>query len=653
MHEAIVAAVGLLLVAAPPALGASTTIWRGGPIVTMNGDQPGVVEAVVVRDGRIAFTGLLSEARRVAGAGANDRDLAGRTLLPGFVDAHSHFASALQEAGRLNLADAATGPLSDNASLVAALRRFAAKIPDGGWVIATRYDQEGLAEKRYITRAELDAALPRHKVVLMHVSGHGLVANSQALAAAGLADGQAPPEGGVMTTDAQGRLTGGLFETAMAPLTAAMPQKTDQDRLAAIDEAQTLYLREGFTFAQDGATQPSDLALLTSNAAKGRLKLDLAVLPLSLAGLDPLFSNPAYRPHAWIGRVKLQGVKFILDGSPQARTAFFTRDYSRGAPDGSRPWRGKPLVTDAQFQALAGEAHRRGWQIFVHANGDAAIDMAIRGFDALSIRAADDRRPVVIHSQFMRPDHLPAYARIGVGPAFFSNHTFYWADVHRSNFPAEVVDFISPFASARAAGVTPSNHSDYPVTSLDTRLQLWTAMARTSRTGVVSGPAQRESAYRALQALTTGPAWQTFEETRRGRIAPGLLADFVVLDRNPLDTPPAAIREIRVLETVKEGATVWRRADLSRSIAGLTDEQARNIGCLRVALTMHRPQGAKAGYRDPMAKTYLRRLRATDPSRDWRALATPLPDDMTYGEFMGLMNACADRAVRRREASHD
>lgn len=562
MNKAILATAGLwlALALAAPAGAEPATLWRGGPIITMAGDVPQTVEAVVARDGKILFAGDLAAARKAAGAGAVEHDLAGKTLLPGFVDAHSHFASAVQEAGRLNLAGPEAGPITDNASLIAAVRRFAANIPKGQWVVATRYDQEALAEKRYITRAELDAALPDHKVALLHVSGHGMVVNSRALAAAGLVDGQPAPEGGVVTADAQGRLTGGLFETAMGPVNAVLPQKTAADKLAALDDAQDLYLREGFTFAQDAATQPADLAFLTSEAARGKLKLDLAVLPLSLTGLDDLYANPALRPHVWLGRVKLQGVKFILDGSPQARTAFFTRDYARGSPDGSHPWRGRPLAGDAQVQAMMKEAHARGWQIFVHANGDAAIDMAIHAFDALGIKAADDRRPIVIHSQFVRPDQLKDYARIGVGPALFSNHTFYWADVHRSNFGPEVTDFISPFAAARAAGLTPSNHSDYPVTSLDTRFQLWTAMARTSRTGVVSGPGQRESAYRALQALTTGPAWQTFEETRRGRIAPGLLADFVILDADPLTTPVGSIRAITVTETIKEGQTVWRRA---------------------------------------------------------------------------------------------
>jgi len=360
-----------------------------------------------------------------------------------------------------------------------------------------------------------------------------------------------------MPSDAKGKLTGLLFEKAMLPMSAVLPQPSTEARLAALDAVQLRYAREGFTWAQDGATNPVDLAFLTSPAAQAKLKIDLALLPFAMTGIDAVLDNPAMTPGARFGRVKLQGIKLTLDGSPQARTAYFTRDYALGSPDGQHPWHGQPVTSDAAFQALARKVHERGWQIFVHANGDAAIDMAIRGFDALGIKAADDRRPIVIHSQFMRPDQIPAYARIGVGPSYFSNHTYYFADTHRRNFPDEVVDFISPFPASRAAGLIPSNHSDYPVTPLDTRAQLWSAMARTSRTGVVSGTSQREDAYHALQALTSGPAWQAFEENRRGRIKPGLLADFVVLDRNPLTTPVEAIRDIRVLATIKEGQPVW------------------------------------------------------------------------------------------------
>lgn len=535
------------------------SLWHGGPIITMDGPRPQRVEAVVERDGRIVFAGPLAQARKLAGKRADDHDLRGKTMLPGFVDAHSHFAMAMQVAGGIDLADPALG-VKDFASLQAALKRHvtAQGLPAGNWVVAWNYAEAALSEKQHITRAELDAALPGYKVVLVHFTGHGLVGNSAALDFAGITDSTPAPAGGVIMRDSAGKPNGVLFENAMMPLALKIPQPGEAAKLAMLDKAQTLYASQGYTHVQDGATQLPDLAFLTGDAAKERLKLDLALLPYH-GTLPALLQRKDLRFGTYSGHVKLQGIKFVLDGSPQARTAYFTRDYKLGSPEGAHPWHGESNMTQAEFETKARQAHERGWQLFVHANGDAAIDMAIKGFDALGIKAKDNRRPVVIHSQFQRPDQLKAYARIGVGPAYFSNHTYLFADIHRSNFPRAVVDFISPFKSARAAGLIASNHSDYPVTRLDSMTQLWSSMARTSLTGVVSGPNQRLSAYEALQMLTTGPAWQAFEENRKGRIKAGLLADFVVLDRNPLTTPVGQIRSIRVMQTVKEGRTVWQR----------------------------------------------------------------------------------------------
>ena len=552
------AAIALLLAMTAPAIAQDTTIYRGGPIITMDGDTPQTVEAVVARDGRIAFAGSEKQARKAAGKDPVVRDLKGATLLPGFIDAHSHFTVATMSAGGLDLRETGGAPISDIAGVSAAIREYVARASGpGGWITVWQFDQENLAEKRYITRAELDAIAPDRPLVVLHVSLHGAVANSAALKAAGIDEVTPVPPGGMILRDDAGRLNGVLLEKAMFLLLAKMPQPTAEQRLAALDAAQNAYFAEGYTHAQDGATQPPDLAFLTSPQARERLKIDLALLPFS-PGLDALLAKPDLKFGSYQDHVKLQGIKFVLDGSVQARTGYFTRDYKRGSPAGHHPWHGEPVLSETDFVAQAKKVHDRGWQLFVHANGDAAIDMAIRGFDALGIKAADDRRPIVIHSQFQRRDQFAAYKRIGVGPAYFSNHAWYWADVHRTNFPAEVVDFISPFASARAAGLTPSNHSDYSVTPLDTRFMLWTAMARVSPTGVVSGPDERVGAYEALQALTTGPAWQIFEEDRKGRIKAGLLADFVILDRNPLTTPVTDIKAIKVLETIKDGRSVWK-----------------------------------------------------------------------------------------------
>jgi len=551
------AAVALFLASTMPAVAQDSILYRGGPIVTMDGDTPQTVEAVVTTGDRIAFAGPERQARKAAGKDAAIHDLKGATLLPGFIDAHSHFTVATMSAGGLDLRDKALGPITDIAGVQAAIRDRIAQAKRGAWITVWQFDQETLAEKRYITRAELDAIAPDRPIVVLHVSLHGAVANSAALKAAGIDESTPVPPGGMMLRDDAGKLNGVLLEKAMFLMLAKMPQPTAAQKLAALDAAQNAYFAEGYTHAQDGATLPPDVAFLTSPAARERLKIDLALLPFS-TGLDGLLAKPDLKFGVWQDHVKLQGIKFVLDGSVQGRTGFFTRDYKRGSPEGHHPWHGEPILSEEDFIAQARKVHDRGWQLFVHANGDAAIDMAIRGFDALGIKAADNRRPIVIHSQFQRRDQLAAYKRIGVGPAYFSNHAWYWADVHRTNFPAEVVDFISPFRSARAAGLIPSNHSDYSVTPLDTRFMLWTSMARVSPTGVVSGPEERLNAYEALQALTTGPAWQAYEEGRKGRIKPGLLADFVILDKNPLTTPVDEIKDIKVLETVKEGRSVWK-----------------------------------------------------------------------------------------------
>ena len=554
--KSITAAIALLLANTAPATAQDTTLYLGGPIITMDGDTPQTVEAVVTKGDRIAFAGSEKQARAAAGDGAVVHDLNGATMLPGFIDAHSHFTVATLTAGGLDLR--AGAPVTDVAGVMAAIRDYLARTPaqPGRWATVWQFDHETLAEKRYITRAELDAIAPDRPLVVLHVSLHGAVANSAALKAAGIDETTPVPPGGMMLSDEAGKLNGVLLEKAMFLLLAKLPQPTAEQKLAALDAAQNAYFAEGYTHAQDGATQPPDVAFLTSPAARERLKIDLALLPFS-TGLDALLAQPALKFGSYQGHVKLQGIKFVLDGSVQARTGYFTRDYKRGSPEGHHPWHGEPVLSETDFIVQAKKVHDRGWQLFVHANGDAAIDMAIEGFDALGITAAANRRPIVIHSQFQRPDQLAAYKRIGVGPAYFSNHTWYWADIHRTNFPDEVVDFISPFASARAAGLIASNHSDYSVTPLDTRFMLWTSMARVSPAGAVSGEKERLGAYAALQALTTGPAWQIFEEDRKGRIKPGLLADFVILDQNPLTTPVDGIKDIQVRETIKEGKSVW------------------------------------------------------------------------------------------------
>lgn len=198
-----------------------------------------------------------------------------------------------------------------------------------------------------------------------------------------------------------------------------------------------------------------------------------------------------------------------------------------------------------------------GLQVFIHANGDAAIDDAITAVESAGISAKDDRRTVVIHSQFQRPDQLNKYLELGMSPSYFTNHTYFWGDVHIKNIGREKAYFISPVKSAKKAGLIYSNHTDFNVTPLDPFFVMWSAMTRVSKNGEVVGPDEKVDAYTALQGMTTGPAWQLFEENRKGMIKEGLLADLVILSANPLKTEVSTLRDLKVLETIKEGNTVF------------------------------------------------------------------------------------------------
>jgi len=536
---------------------AADLLIHGGPILTMVGNKPQTVTAVVVEGGRIAFAGPLAHAQRIAGAGTQRLDLKGRTLLPGLVDAHSHLMMAVDLARRVNVSGAPVGDVASIADLVGKLAdgEAALKIAPNEWLVGWGYDASLLSDKRDLTRRDLDARFPDRPVLVMHVSGHGAVLNSAGLAAIGVTPDSKAPEGGLINREADGRTPGGqIWESALMLAGPALKPPPRAQRLQNLAAVQQLYARNGYTLANDGFTSLADLDLLQAAAAQGRLVLDVVALP-SFVDFAKWAGNAAYPIGQWEGRLKLQGIKITQDGSPQGRTASMSVPYLHGGPNGQTDWRAQGIQPYPAFLATAKAASAAGLQLFIHANGDAAIDDVINAVDTLKLPA--DHRTIVIHSQVQRPDQLPRYAALGITPSYFTNHSYFWGDVHRSNFGEERAAHISPIRSAMALGIKPSNHSDFIVTPLDPMFILWTSMARTTRSGFVLGPDQRLDAWAGLKALTINPAWAYREESRRGSIEVGKLADFTLLSANPLTTPVARIRGIKVVGTMKEGRFVW------------------------------------------------------------------------------------------------
>lgn len=538
-------------------------IIHGGPIVTVNAAQP-TVEAVAIAGGRIVAVGTEADVLRHKGPTTEVIDLAGRTLVPGFVDGHSHFWSLVDVQTQALCASPPAGPCRSVADVIAALKAVQArrKLGAGKFVIGFGYDPELLAEKRAPSKQELDAAFPDNPVILVHVSGHGAMLNSKALATYSVTAATPTPEGGVIGREPGSNEPDGLlFETAFLPIFSKVPGPGDDEVLDLLKAGQEYYLASGITTAQEGATMKHQLDLLRILADRGDLKLDVVSLPF-ITEIDRVFGGkpPANEPE-YRHRLRIGGVKIVADGSPQGRTAAFTTPYLVAGPAGQKDWRGELSFPQATLNEWVKKVYDGGATLFVHCNGDAAIDALLEAHRfATGDEPAKPRGTVGVHSQFIRRDQLERYAAWKITPSFFTLHCFYFGDTHVANRGRAQADGISPMKSARALGIRPANHTDFNVSPLDQLFTIHTAVNRISRSGQTIGADERVTPLEALEAITIDGARMYGEEATKGSIEPGKLADLVILSANPLTVPPATIETIRVEETIKDGATVWKRA---------------------------------------------------------------------------------------------
>jgi len=508
-----------------------------------------------------------------AGPATRQVDLAGRTLLPGFIDAHGHFANALQLVGWANIQRPPAGPVTSIAGLQQVLREHVARQPvaPGAWVIAYGYDPDGFSDGRPLDKADLDPLFADNPVMVIHNSNHGAVLNSRGLALAGYDASTPDPAGGVIVRRPGSNEPAGLvMETAFIPLFVHMPQPSEQERLAQFEVAQSLYTAKGITTVQDGATVAGDLGLFQRAAQEGRLSIDLVLLPLVLEvpqmlrerfpdfhGQSLEMPQPAREAFgSYHNRLKLQGIKLLVDGSPQGKTAFWGEPLLTPGPNGEANWRGQPVVPPEQLNEAVARLSAQGLQLFSHCNGDAAIAMMIEACRKAGLKPEQDHRTVIIHSQFMAPGQLEQYVELGLHPSFFTVHAFFFGDVHLANLGPERAGRMSPMASAMALGLHCSNHNDFSVTPIEPMRMVETAMTRRTRTGVVLGASECVSAEAALRALTIEAAWQIREEASKGSLAPGKRADLVILDADPTAVAPERLNTIAVVATLKDGVCI-------------------------------------------------------------------------------------------------
>lgn len=493
-------------------------IYHGGNILTMNDNQM-KVEAIAVKDGKIMAAGKLSDVKKIADAATSFEDLHGNTMIPGFIDAHSHFTLGMKMIAQANLNSPPVDSIRSIDDVIHRLQEHQQKyqIPKGQWILGWGYDPDQIKERRHPSAVELSAAFPDHPVFIIHTSFHMGVANQSAFDVIGINEHTPQPPGGMIVKDLDtGIPTGLLQESAMYMMIGALPQVTAEQSSALLQLTQQYYAKHGITTAQDGLTDSQSYAYLKEAAKQGKLYIDLQVLG-SYREADYFFQQNEFGKDQ--NGLRLAGMKITTDGSPQGKTAFFKKSYLTKVPGCSANCKGFPMVQPDELVSLMNKCYQNQIQLYVHCNGDASIDMLLEAHNNVTTELAlpnDVQRTVVIHSQFVRPDQLTQYKNFEFVPSFFTNHAFFWGDVHTINLGKERANFLSPMRSAIDLGITATNHTDYNVTPIDQMFLLWTSVMRQSRVNHIMGVEQRITPYEGLKALTIHSAYQHHIEDSKG-----------------------------------------------------------------------------------------------------------------------------------------
>lgn len=542
-------------------------LFYGGSILTMEGMQPKYAEALLVKDGKIVFVGSKQQAERLANTQVQYINLNNKTLLPSFIDAHSHVNMVGFHQMVANLYPMPDGSVSDINSLVNVMNTWKTQNPAvikmmGGWILGNGYDDAQLSEQRHPTASDLDRVSKDQPVMILHQSGHLASVNHKALELLNFNQNTPNPEGGVIRREANSNVPNGVLEesalfTAIGSIFKDVPpQVMFQIAQKGIDA----YVKNGFTTVQEGRADQGTTEMWHALAKQNQLPIDVVSYPDITTSQEYMLkqgSSRQYDQHFRIG-----GVKISLDGSPQGKTAWLTQPYLIPPEGKDKNYKGYPAIKDnQQVNQYINLAFKQGWQVLAHANGDAAIDQFIGAVkDATLKQGKADRRSVLIHSQTIRDDQLDQLKALDIIPSFFSLHTFYWGDWHRQQTLGEArAARISPTASALKKQLIFTEHHDAPVVPPNSLMMLDATVNRVTRSNYVLGADERVSPYMALKSMTDWAAYQYFEDQHKGTITQGKLADLVILDQNPLTVPSREIKNIQVLATYKEGNLIYQK----------------------------------------------------------------------------------------------
>lgn len=534
-------------------------VFINGDVITMDPDNT-IAEALSVRGERIEAIGTTEAIMLSVTDSTVVVDLKGRTLLPGFIDAHGHFPGSGMKVISLDLNSPPIGTVKTMAQVMEIISAQAAQTKPGEWITGFGYDDTLLAEKRHPTRSELDAVSMEHPIAIMHISGHMLVANSMALEAVGINGDTPNPEGGVIGRRPDSNEPNGLLEeTARMSVVEKMQDISAVDGYRMFKYASTQYASMGVTTAQSGGVTEGLAGGIKLASRAGVVLPRVVMFPFDM-GFEGKLLNGEYDSQDYASDKIIMGpVKLVADGSIQGYTGYLSRPYH--VPyHGDEEYQGYPsILRDVLFEKVMAY-HKNGYQLAIHGNGDKSIDDILDAFEAAqAAKPVEDPRMILIHAQMARKDQIARMKTLGVTPSFFTAHTWYWGDRHRDIFMGpERAAVMSPSKWAQDAGVRFTSHLDTPVTPMEPLQAVWSVAHRITYGGDVLGPEQRVSVMDALRAVTIDAAWQVFQEDDLGSLEVGKFADLVVLSGNPLDDP-MNMRSLKVMQTLVGGATIFER----------------------------------------------------------------------------------------------
>lgn len=530
-------------------------IFTNGTIITLDPYRP-YARAAISRAGRWLVVGSEDEVRAAAGPGAEVVDLGGRTAIPGLTDSHMHLLNYGLNMERVLLNR--VGSLSELTGLV---RERAATVPAGTWIVGRGWDQDRLAEQRYPSAADLDRVAPDHPVVLIRACGHLSVANSLALKLAGVNRDTPDPEGGRIDRDAQGEPTGILREVAVGLVGRRIPSPDFESLKRALKNAMQRALAAGLTMVHTddagtaGGLEPA-MELYAQTARLGEPPFR-AQLEVTAKYVDDLIAK-GLRTGAGDEWFRIGPLKIFADGSLGGGTAALSEPYT-DAPDSC----GIPQLAPADMDALVAKAHTHGLQVAIHAIGDRAAEIALAAIArAQAALPGQQLRHRIVHCQILRSDLVDQFVREGVvadiQPKFITTD-LHWAE---RRLGRDRLRWSYAWRDLLEAGVRCAGGSDSPVEPLEPFLGIYAAVTRRDLDGQPSGgwlPEQRLTVEEALRLFTTGGSYAGHDETSRGLVAPGYLADLAVLSANPLRIDPFALKDIQAMMTIVGGRVAFRR----------------------------------------------------------------------------------------------